>query len=679
MFSSLALSAIAATSPFRPPAVPLVAHDPYFSVWSFSDRLTDDWTRHWTGRIHAMCGMMRVDGKTYRFASPRPESTPPMKQVQLNVTPTKTSYRFEAGGMRLDLTFLTPALPSDLPLLSRPITYVTFETRSTDGKAHDASLYFDLSGEWCVNDPGQRIDWRRERMGKLDALRFGTVEQKPLNRSGDDLRIDWGYHYLVGNGQMVVGRDTDCRNGFATDGSLPPADEGRKPRAASDEWPVMAARFDLGKVQRPVSRRLLIGYDDIQSIMYLGAPQYAHWREAGGRTPGKSFAAIAQVAWDEQAAIAKRCEKFDKEFLAASKKIGGEEYAQVAVLAYRQGLAACKLTNDTDGALMMWPKENFSNGCIATVDVIYPQCPQLLLFNPKLLEAQLTPVLRYAAMSRWPHPFAPHDLGTYPLANGQVYGDGEHGVTNQMPVEESGNMLIMLAALAHIQGNAEYARQYWPVLTKWADYLLAKGLDPAEQLCTDDFAGHMAHNANLSIKAVLGIGCYARLCEMLGKDGTRYRADAERMAKEWETMARDGDHYRLAFDKPGTWSQKYNLVWDRVLGLELFSPSIAETELKFYKTKLGKYGLPLDNRSAYTKSDWCVWTATLARSRQDFDAIFLPLYRSLNDTPDRVPMTDWYWTTDAKKVGFQARSVVGGVFMPFLADKAMWKKWASGK
>jgi hypothetical protein len=438
--------------------------------------------------------------------------------------------------------------------------------------------------------------------------------------------------------------------------------------------PVLAYSFELGQVgASPISRYVVIAYDDLFSIEYFHRQLRPYWRRNGAEA-----ADLLRSALREYDSLEKRSAEFDQQLMADLRKAGGDEYAKLCAVAYRQTFAAHKLTADIDGTPLFFSKENFSNGSIDTVDVTYPSSPFFLLFNTRLLKGQLQPIMDYANLARWRFPFAPHDLGRYPLANGQQYGAGEASEENQMPVEESGNMLLMIAGIAEVDGNAKFAEQYWPLITKWAGYLKQKGLDPENQLCTDDFAGHLAHNANLSIKAILALGAYGKLAGELGhKDSAReYGQTAKEFAMRWVKMADDGDHFRLAFDRTGTWSQKYNLVWDKLLGLHLFPESVAAKELAFYKAHANKYGLPLDNRADYTKIDWLAWTATLSNSEQDFETLFQPAYRFANESTSRVPLTDWYDTKTGLQVGFQARSVVGGIFIKMLADPAMWKKYA---
>lgn len=673
----LSTSLVAVGQELRPPAVPLVTHDPYFSVWSMANNLPEQWARHWTGAIHAFSAIVRIDGRPYRIMGQTPAEVPAITQKSVKVWPTRTVYEFEADKVLITLTFLTPALPHDLELFARPITYVNFNVRSTDGNPRAVALYLDATGEWVVNETRQQITWGRvDGAGGLHVLKIGSQEQPVLAKRGDNLRIDWGHLHLAApkqGGSAVIGPADEMRRQFANDGTIPQKDDEARPRAANQGWPALACTLDFGKVAKDdVARRVMIAYDDDFGIEYMTKKLRPWWK----RKDGTTIAALLATADKEYAGIAKKCADYDAELMKDLAAAGGQKYAEVAALSFRQCIAAHKLVDDGNGVPLYFSKENFSNGCIATVDVTYPSAPFFLLLNPELLWGQTKPILDYAQTPKWKFPFAPHDLGTYPKANGQVYGGGENSERDQMPVEECGNMIILCATLAHT-GRIDHIKPYMPLLQKWAEYLKAKGLDPENQLCTDDFAGHLAHNTNLSVKAIVALGAYAQLCDKLGQkdQAESYNKLAKDMAAQWMKMADDGDHYRLTFDKPGTWSQKYNLVWDQLLGLNLFPPDVARKEIAYYKTKNNKYGLPLDSRKDYTKLDWIVWTATLADSDDDFRTLVEPLWLFAHETPNRVPLTDWYDTRTAKHVGFQARSVVGGVYIKLLKDRKTWDKY----
>jgi hypothetical protein len=659
----------------RPPAVPLVVHNPYFSIWSMNDRLTEGPTRHWTGTPQPLTGLARIDGTVYRYMGTTPRDAMAMQQVALSLAPTHTIYTFEAGGVRLTVTFFTPAFPQDLDLLSRPVTYVSWSAASADGQSHKAQILLDVDPVIAVNTDDQPVTWGRSQVAGLALLNVGSRDQQVLNRSGDNLRIDWGYFHLgvpISESASTAASATAVRD-FVQSGNIASGDDMDMPRTPHDAAAHLAVSLTLAcAAGHSEAQHVLLSYTQGYAIEYLERKLHPYWQRNNQTTGAMLADAEAQYASLEARGV-----QYDAELTSDLTKAGGAGYAELAVLAYRQALGAHMLVADADGQPMLFAKENFSNGDIGTVDVLYPSSPFFLLLNPELLEAQVRPVLNYASLSRWKFPFAPHDLGRYPLADGQKYGGGELTEENQMPIEESGNLLILGAALGQAEGDWHVARQYWPEFTKWAQYLRDKGLDPENQLCTDDFAGHLAHNANLSIKAIEGLGAYSLMARGLGNTAVAddYLAAAKKMAASWQQMDADGDHYKLAFDRPGTWSQKYNLVWDDLLGLHLFPASIRETELAFYQSHLNAYGLPLDGRADYTKLDWELWTATLAADQKQFAALIDPIVKWISESPSRVPLTDWYDTKTGKQNGFQARSVVGGIYIKALADKSLAQKW----
>lgn len=573
------------------------------------------------------------------------------EQTGAEVRPMNTVYDFRCGPVALNLTFTAPSFLDNLDLLSRPVNYISYEVKSLDGKKHDVELYFEAGREWAVSHPKQKSRSAITNFDGLVAVSTANIKQNPLNKGGDHTRIDWGEFYLAapsGKCKAFTCAGPSARQSFISDKEFPAAD-------VEDIGLVM----NLGATKK-ASGYLMAAFDDIYGVQYFGQNLRPYWNRQNNSNIRHQLATAARDYRKLMAAT----KKFDKELIDEATTAGGDEYAALCALAYRQSVATHKLVESPSGEILWLSKENDSNGSIGTVDITYPSAPMYLIYNPELVKGMMNHIFEYSESGRWTKPFPSHDVGTYPLANGQTYG-------GDMPVEEAGNMLCLSAVVAAVEGNAEYARKHWDTLTTWTDYLTANGLDPENQLCTDDFAGHFAHNANLSIKAILGIASYAYLAEQLGQTATaeKYSGIARKRATEWEKMANDGNHYRLTFDKPGSWSQKYNLLWDKLLGLNIFPSKIIETEIAWYLGHQNLYGLPLDNRETYTKTDWIIWTATLAPDKATFMKFISPVYKFMNETTDRVAMSDWIFTDKPVRRGFTARSVVGGYFAKMLEKR----------
>jgi hypothetical protein len=417
-------------------------------------------------------------------------------QQSVNVLPTQTYYTFTCGPIELDLIFTAPLLMDDLALMSTPVNYLSYQVRSTDGASHDVQLYLEATPQWAVNEVFQPITVAKEEKNGISYLKAGTKEQAVLGRKGDNVRIDWGYFYLatgsLENTSMAYGEYKALKDEFVSKGSLQNAVSNASYQENMHEgMTAMAYVHEIGKVADRSSGFLMIGYDDLYSIQYFNDNRQGYWKQNGQVDIYQAFESM-QASYKT---IMAKCRALDNSLIEDAQKVGNQEYAELCALAYRQAIAAHKLVQDKDGNLLFLSKENFSNGSIGTVDVTYPSAPLFLIYNPDLLKGMLNPIFYFSESGKWNKPFAAHDVGTYPLANGQTYrGD--------MPVEECGNMLILTTAIAMREGNVDYARKHWEVLTVWANYLLKEGLDPGNQLCTDDFAGHFAHNANLSIKAI---------------------------------------------------------------------------------------------------------------------------------------------------------------------------------
>ncbi len=674
----------------RASAVPLIAHDPLFNLWSFADKLTDDVTRHWDGVRQYMFGLIAIDGSTYEFmGSMYPDNryssggNEKLPQTGCVIRPMTTIYTFENDLIEMKLTFTSPLLLNDLMILSRPVSYVSYKITPKDGRHHEIHVHFGFSAEFCVNETTQDVAIELS----ANSISFTSGSENMLRHCGDDHRIEWGsFHVVAPEFQLSATSLRQFQTAFSNEygSSIYPKNrrtqQGPRRECSGPQgyavhqrvpvhpyYPTLLARRNYETDGEPICDWIALAYDDVKCLQYFGENIDAYWKK-----DGDCFTQMLRKAMDEREDVLEKVRIFEDDLLARAGAIS-PKYADLLSLAYRQTICGHKLAWH-DGKILFISKENYSNGCAATVDVTYPSIPLFLIYQPDLVEGMLNPIFDMLDKGIWRYDFAPHDAGTYPLVNGQIYGFSFHHrsrrapIDSQMPVEECGNMLLCMAALCFARKDISYFEKHRAPLKTWADYLVKVGYNPENQLCTDDFAGHLAHNVNLSAKAICALAAYAR---MLAETGDLANADyydgiARANAAKWEEQSFNGECYSLTFDQKDTWSLKYNMIWDKLLELNLFSPEVYQRELATYRDKIRKYGIPLDSRGDYTKTDWEMWTTRMLEDEDFTNAIIDAIWDYQNETPDRAPFGDLHFVSKPWQREFQARTVQGGLFIHLL-------------
>jgi len=631
------------TNCFRPVAVPLITVDPYFSIWSFEDKLYSDYTRHWSGRANPVFAGVIIDDCYYSVMG-HPFSKPLVKsrtlrhleQTSLNITPLKTEYIFENDSIELSLSFLSPLVLNRLDIMSRPVSYVEYNVKRKTDDDFKFKFVFGVSAQCCVDVPGQRVSF-----GRTDVSSYmGNAEQNVLSKTGDDICIDWGYLH-ISDPQAKLVNMIDVSHKYAL--AYTELDFSKDYNAYGDN-PVLLVEKDDEK------GFLAIGYDEISPIEYMGDKLNEYYTDYFN-----TFGEMFKASVEQYESVKQIASEYEQELLGDFKPYG-EKYTDICSLAFRQAVAAHKLVKDKDGNILFLSKECHSNGCIGTMDVTYPSMPLFLKYNPSLALGMLRPIVKYAQSDGWNHDFAPHDLGQYPKANGQVYTSV--GEEFHMPVEECGNALIVLAAVKRAGIGEEFINENKDIFKLWADYLVDHGYMPENQLCTDDFSGHLENNCNLSLKAIIGIASY---CYLYGD--TAYMDIAKKMASDWVADASNDYATKLTFDIDDSWSLKYNIIWDKIFGFNLFPEEVYEREVKLYMQNMNRYGVPLADRFTYSKLDWMFWTTAMSDNKDYFNKIVDAAYARICETPDRAPIGDWYDTVDALEYCFRNRTVVGGIYI----------------
>ncbi|KAI7961077.1 hypothetical protein MJO28_001566 [Puccinia striiformis f. sp. tritici] len=253
-----------------------------------------------------------------------------------------------------------------------------------------------------------------------------------------------------------------------------------------------------------------------------------------------------------------------------------------------------------------------------------------------------------------------------------------------MPVEEAGNVLIMVLSYYQLTKDVDWLKKHYNTLKQWAQFLVDDGLVPAEQLSSDDFAGKLANQTNLALKAIVGIGAMSQIALATGDQdtGSKLRLTAEDYIAKWAkfALADNGQHTKLAYQLNDSWGTLYNLFADRLLNLKLVPHSIYETQDKFYPSVSNDYGVPLDSRHTWAKTDWQMFAAAASISIQTRDLFTSKLVKFLQANKVNAGFPDLYETQTAEypgrsststwRIEFINRPVVGGHFAILALDKA---------
>ncbi|ORY17157.1 glutaminase GtaA [Clohesyomyces aquaticus] len=667
------VTAVSKFTPARPPSLPLAVKSPYLSTWfpagssgGNGGHLPGQWPTFWTGQITGWAGLIRVDGNVFTWMG-NTKDIKTADQVAYEYTSTRSVFTLAVDGkVSMKITFLSPLTPKDLKRQSLIFSYMQVEVTSMDGSNHDVQLYTDISAEWVSGDSNDVAQWD---FGTTDGISYHKVwKQTQMLFSEKNDQSEWGNIYYATDSTSGLtyqsGADTDVRGAFAKSGKLANSKDNNF-RAINQNWPVFGYAIDLGSVGSTATSILFsIGLCQEQAIQFLGKDGLVVLPSLWKSYFSDDVSALSFFHKDYSES-SKLSTQLDDKISTDSIAVAGQDYLTLTSLAARQAFGAVQLVGTSDKTYLFL-KEISSNGNTQTVDVVYPASPIFMYLNPELLKLLLDPHFENQESGHYPNKWAIHDLGThFPNATGHP-----DGLDEAMPLEECGNNLIMVLAYAQRSKNTDYLKQHYPILQQWAEYLVQDSLYPQDQLSTDDFAGHLVNQTNLALKGMVALEAMSQIASLVGEtdDAKNYTTIAHDYITKWMDLGNNKNdnppHSILNYNNPNTHGLLYNLYNDRLLGTKLVPDSIYKQQSDFYPTIKGSYGVPLDTRNQYTKSDWEIFVAAIAET-ETRDMFIQDLVKWVNETPTSKPFTDLYETaTGAFPAGieFKARPVMGGMF-----------------
>lgn len=425
--------------------------------------------------------------------------------------------------------------------------------------------------------------------------------------------------------------------------------------------PTFAFAKDFGSVSTEAASILFtigISQDDIINFAETessGNAMTALWKES------YSTAEDAMVAfYNDYSTAVSDSASLDSQIESDASSAGGQNLTTITSLAVRQAFGAVAPAVGSEQTYLFM-KEISSDGDTNTADVIFPAMPIFLYLNETLLKLLLDPLYLNQESGLYPNTYAEHDLGVWPNALGYPSGNDE-----EMPLEECGNMIIMTLAYAQKSGDTDYLSKHLPKMEQWAGYLVNESLIPQSQISTDDFAGSLANQTNLALKGIIALKAMGEIGSLTGNN-LSYGDTADAYLPQWVAYglnnASSPPHTMLDYNDPDSWGILYNLYADRLLALDFVYDYIYTIQSNFYPTVADQFGVPLDTRHTWVKSDWEMFAAAVADEDTRTELINL-LVSEINETPQTGPLGDLLDGTTGEYTGadFTARPVVGGFF-----------------
>ncbi|KAJ7765010.1 hypothetical protein DFH07DRAFT_371236 [Mycena maculata] len=665
-------------TPFNPASIPLAVRTPYLSAWlpqGTGAALNDVWAEFWDGIIVGWAGFVKVDGVPYVFlGAPAVPSVSFNKatQISFKFTSTQSIFVLAAGPVDLTVTFLSPVEPTDLVKQSIPFSYMTVSAASNDGGSHSVQVYSDLSGEWTSGDETLTVNWTSTTSGSILTHQVQLTNPTLFGEVNDHTQYGSAFYSTPNTvgATYQTGADINVRAQFISNGVLANTLD-TDFRAINDNWPVFGLAHNLGTVTSAASSPVVYSVGRIRdpAIEYIIAGGAIQNRTLYFLSEFSTPAAVIAEFLDDYSAALTRANTFDAQVQTDASAISAD-YAAVVALSIRQALAGIEITisKTSTGAfntsdILVFLKEISSDGNVNTVDVIFPAWSVFLYTNPALGKYLLEPLFRYQASGQYPNKWSVHDIGAiYPKALGH-----NDGLDEAMPVEESGNMVIMALSYAQKSGDTAQLKQYSALLDQWTQFLIADSLIPENQISTDDFAGALANQTNLAIKGIVGIGAMSKIWSLLGNaaQSANYSSIATSYVTQWQNFATSttGAHLTLNYNNESSWGLSYNLFGDKLLGLGLFPASVYAEQTEWYASHANEFGLILDTRHTYTKTDWQLLTASWVTTTAVRDVLVTAVTDWVSGGTWNGPLGDLYDTVSGGPVSgleFRARPVVGG-------------------